>query len=336
MSFECHPFEKYAIRPFFGGVNGISGEQTIIDQASRFPKSSMSKVTQDYIVVPEQKRLDGIATSPGVVKQCVATQMTMMGKGMTVASANIDFESGGSNGEQHSQTTRAKGQTIEWQMTGKDRIRGLQLQIIPRFKVERIFAGSTRDVCPDDDDENLRSYERVPHTAAQYDVLSTPEELGLSDGDIIHIKDMGLKERQSRSKLVRDLLRERPLTQAQSSTITLEACPLPSTWKIFTVRAPGSTDETISFEVGMNRVHALSSANSPKVDFFDEFDTILEAARKALNVPDGFLHMESLVANNPHICLPVTSWGRFTFFTDYARKSGGDIPLTDFILVGTI
>jgi hypothetical protein len=67
----------YAIRPFVGGVNAISGKiarpnmSTILRSLNRVDRA------QDYIVVQraDQSRaqwLDGIAVAPGVVRQFVA------------------------------------------------------------------------------------------------------------------------------------------------------------------------------------------------------------------------------------------------------------------------
>ena len=80
---------QYAIKVFVGGVNAISGKTW--DQKSD---------KQDYIVVPPQRWLDGIATAPGVVKQFVA------------------MPSG-------------SGYSVEKQVTGKEDTGGIQFEIVP-------------------------------------------------------------------------------------------------------------------------------------------------------------------------------------------------------------
>ncbi|CUS10525.1 unnamed protein product [Tuber aestivum] len=81
---------QYAIKVFVGGVNAISGEAW----------NSSTKKKQDYIVVPPQPWLDGIATGPGVVKQFVAMPL-------------------------------GSGYSIEQQVTGKEDIGGIQMEISP-------------------------------------------------------------------------------------------------------------------------------------------------------------------------------------------------------------
>lgn len=64
--------KKFAIRIYVGGVNGITGEPMIPNMATLLKRQNGVEKTQDYIVVPEQPWVDGIATGPGVVKQFVA------------------------------------------------------------------------------------------------------------------------------------------------------------------------------------------------------------------------------------------------------------------------
>lgn len=63
-----HPF---AIIVYIGGVNAISGapkEEDILDTYARICQLPY----QDYLVVPQQKWLDGVAISPGLVRQLIA------------------------------------------------------------------------------------------------------------------------------------------------------------------------------------------------------------------------------------------------------------------------
>ena len=82
---------QYAIKVFVGGVNAISGKTW--DQKSD---------KQDYIVVPPQRWLDGIATAPGVVKQFVAMPL-------------------------------GSGYSVEKQVTGKEDTGGMQIEIVPAY-----------------------------------------------------------------------------------------------------------------------------------------------------------------------------------------------------------
>ncbi|KAH7001269.1 hypothetical protein EDB80DRAFT_894978 [Ilyonectria destructans] len=77
--------KRYAIKINVGGVNAISGEPAPI---------------QDYVVVPDQKWLDGIANSTGQVRQFVAMSMGL-------------------------------GHSIEAQVTGQDVVGGIQVEITP-------------------------------------------------------------------------------------------------------------------------------------------------------------------------------------------------------------
>jgi hypothetical protein len=63
-----HPF---AIIVYIGGVNAISGaprEEHELDTYARIRQLPY----QDYVVVPQQKWLDGVAISPGLVRQLIA------------------------------------------------------------------------------------------------------------------------------------------------------------------------------------------------------------------------------------------------------------------------
>lgn len=211
MCFDCDESTDFAIRPFVGGINGITGDN-ILSYSSE-PESSIKEARQDYITVPAQTRLDGISSHPGVVKQFVATRLSTaeqhQGPGTLTLSTSNSAPS--ERNVQRAGTIAGESRTIECQMTGKDEIGGIQLQIIPKFETKRIFAGSMKDVCPTYIGGPLESYQPVPTDAKVYDVLKTPRELGLHDGDTIHVKTLqefnpGLR----RTKLVQDLIAEAP------------------------------------------------------------------------------------------------------------------------------
>ncbi|KAL4909739.1 hypothetical protein BDW74DRAFT_173233 [Aspergillus multicolor] len=86
------PRRQYAIRINVGKVNAISG-------------LDIYEVTdkQDYIVVPGQKWLDGIAVAPGIVRQFVAMPL-------------------------------GSGYTVEGQVTGKESFGGIQIEVIPSYE----------------------------------------------------------------------------------------------------------------------------------------------------------------------------------------------------------
>ncbi|KAH8595364.1 hypothetical protein B0O99DRAFT_155247 [Bisporella sp. PMI_857] len=93
----------YAIKIYVGAVNAISGEPAVETAATKLRRQrllSEKKSIQDYVVVPEQYWLDGIATSEGKVRQFVA---------MPIGS----------------------GYSVEAQVTGEDVTGGLQFEITP-------------------------------------------------------------------------------------------------------------------------------------------------------------------------------------------------------------
>ncbi|KAF3935211.1 hypothetical protein ABW19_dt0200785 [Dactylella cylindrospora] len=95
--------KKYAIKIFIGGVNAISGEPEVETAASKLRRRnllSQGKTIQDYVVVPDQPWLDGIAVSNGTVRQFVATSL-------------------------------GQGLTVEAQITGSEDTGGLQFEITP-------------------------------------------------------------------------------------------------------------------------------------------------------------------------------------------------------------
>ena len=254
MSFECDVTEKFAIRPFLGGVNGISGQSFVSGLHSSEPITSNR---QDYIILPEQKRLDGIAVNPGIVKQFVATKMTPVPKQQlkTTSIRNLQVRSGDKGATDEPETPKGEGQTIEWQLTGKDEVGGVQLQIIPRFQIEQMFAGSIKDVCPSRHGEPAESYQPPPKSALYYDVLKTPEQLGLSEGDVINIKNLAATREPSRAKVIRDLLAEAPDDLGLSDIVELEAFRSLSDEKILNIRDVDLATPSISFKVSVG--HSL-------------------------------------------------------------------------------
>lgn len=107
LSFESKE-GTYAIRPFVGGVNALTGNTFVPNMATALEQLVPMNRQQDYIVVrPEkdlsQRWLDGVRTSRGKVRQFVA----------------VPGES---------------SLSIESQITGSNAVGGLQLEIIPRHQ----------------------------------------------------------------------------------------------------------------------------------------------------------------------------------------------------------
>jgi hypothetical protein len=93
--------QPFAIKLYVGGVNAISGVPINETPEAMIKRLQVSeKVKQDYIVLPEQPWLDGIASEDGRIRQFVA-----MPKG--------------------------SGYSVEVQVTGEEKIGGLQLEITP-------------------------------------------------------------------------------------------------------------------------------------------------------------------------------------------------------------
>jgi hypothetical protein len=132
------PISEYAIRVFAGGINVVSGRKW--DDPEPLPKRK-----QDYIVVPPQEHLDGIAVGSDTVIQFVA---------MPIGS----------------------GYSIEKQMTGKEDVGGLQLEVIPTTSKLAVQFNPGCDV----------GYEWLPDpsvaSAEYYDISSATDIFIVQDG----------------------------------------------------------------------------------------------------------------------------------------------------------
>lgn len=102
---------SYMTKIYVGGINAISGEPAAEDVASRLRRRTklaaahgnyedVTSALQDYIIIPDQLWLDGIANAAGTVRQFVA----------------MPFDS---------------GYSVESQMTGHDSLGGIQFEITP-------------------------------------------------------------------------------------------------------------------------------------------------------------------------------------------------------------
>ena len=104
----------FALKILLGDVNGISGMGAKPSQSIDVPNGM-----QDYIVVPGQPWLDGIATAPGQIKQFVA----------------VPYGSGYSIEQQVSKHPSRTMSSIlmHHQLTGRETVGGMQIQVIPLY-----------------------------------------------------------------------------------------------------------------------------------------------------------------------------------------------------------
>jgi hypothetical protein len=113
--------EPFALKIYVGGVNAISGVPIKESTEAALKRLQLSyKVKQDYVILPEQPWLDGIASDDGRIRQFVA-----MPKG--------------------------SGYSVEAQVTGEEKVDGMQFELTPvkrgcPVSVNiRIFRGSAHD-----------------------------------------------------------------------------------------------------------------------------------------------------------------------------------------------
>jgi hypothetical protein len=253
VNFECRDRVKFAIRPFFGGVNSISGEGFTEDTGAKTHNTTSPRPEQDYIVIPEQERLDGIAAEPGLVKQFVAAKIIPRKE-----EGKPRDESRRSAKISESKVLKAAdevGETFEWQMTGRDSIGGIQLQIIPQFDVRGMHAGNVQDACPvarsgslRRDLQSLESYQPISEGAKKYNVLKSPADLNLSPGNTIHMKDMEGRVQDGRLKTIRDMLLESPIKSPSTDTLELEVYYNPAHTRVFHIALVDSKEPPVSFE----------------------------------------------------------------------------------------
>ncbi|KAG9022713.1 hypothetical protein FRB95_014284 [Tulasnella sp. JGI-2019a] len=108
MSFKAvGGFRPVAVRVFAGGINGLSGQVDLATDGERPAKRRKTELetAQDYVVVPGQLWLDGFVSSDHEVKQFVAKPLN-------------------------------KHETVESQITGSDKLGGMQLELTPSFKTD--------------------------------------------------------------------------------------------------------------------------------------------------------------------------------------------------------
>jgi hypothetical protein len=218
INFDCIGGAEFIIRPFLGGVNGITGESLVGDMGTLLRKMNRHSPQQDYLVLPDQKWLDGISTAPGVVKQFVAAETAPpRSEKDTPRNHQTSYLSRPALGGWSSSSKLGKmeeqaeqiGASVEWQVTGRDSTGGIQLQIIPTFNTESMSVVSQSNMTISSSRPGFfDSYDSESASeTCHYDVLKTPKELGLRDGDVIHIKDLKT-QKPKRSKKLIDLFQE--------------------------------------------------------------------------------------------------------------------------------
>lgn len=75
MWIEFKASAPFMIKIYCGGVNVVSGEHADEGPETKKRRAKLleqGKPIQDYIVLPEQRWLDGVAIKPSVVRQFVA------------------------------------------------------------------------------------------------------------------------------------------------------------------------------------------------------------------------------------------------------------------------
>src|ERR1700743_3665597 len=118
---------RFVIRPFIGGINAISGEPLTGDMSSILKRLNSVASSQDYLVIPKQNWLDGVATAPGIIKQFVATPiLSQTNQALRTAKKREEKMQSLANPSEKPGEFEL-GASIELQMTGRDSTGGLQL-----------------------------------------------------------------------------------------------------------------------------------------------------------------------------------------------------------------
>lgn len=227
LGFDCSDNKQFIIRPFVGGVNAISGESPSGDIGSLLRYMNKLTPKQDYLVLPEQKWLDGVAISPGIVRQFVATPTAPPRQAHKRQSPMPRSQAEGLEESRKPPPRGPIGKSVEWQVTGQDAVRGVQLQIIPKLEVSQLFASTSKDVAKTQK-ESWHFISNIPgnlRATRQLDVLQTPEELEVKVREFIHFKDLSTR-RPARLKTIRDLIAESPVPITSQDVVNLEAIPL--------------------------------------------------------------------------------------------------------------
>lgn len=249
ISFDC-PFGKnYAIRPYVGGINGISGESMMekLGTVTRRPDDLTEK--QDYLVLPRQARLDGVATESGVVKQFIATQRIpsshQAAEFLSGQVSNVGFGLPETQGR--SNNYGLADTSIEWQMSGKGNVGGIQLQLIPEYDIEHMRFSNMPDHILEDG-HLISHFTPAPSMASSLDLFKSPSEQNIDIGDTLHVKNT--REAQpERLKTVKDLWSESPSPLHSTEAIDLDIIYEAPSVRLLAVHQPNAIPTPIPFEV---------------------------------------------------------------------------------------
>ncbi|KAF2681824.1 hypothetical protein K458DRAFT_250340, partial [Lentithecium fluviatile CBS 122367] len=163
LSFQVPKGSEYAIRVFVGGVNVVSGRKWDA------PAKEGDHKDQDYIIVPQQKHLDGITVGDGVVRQFVAMPI-------------------------------GTGYSIEKQITGKEDVGGIQLEITPVSAKMRLSFANGAPIPWEQDSKTF---------APRHYRLQPGEDIKMTRWDMGDAW-LGGKRTTEQKKLIRELLKPSP------------------------------------------------------------------------------------------------------------------------------
>lgn len=109
MWIQFSTYSPFVLKVYVGGINGVSGDPMVPNMATYLKQQNNVPRKQDYLVLPSQRWLDGIATAPGLVKQFVAMPY-------------------------------GSGYSVEHQVTGMETVGGLQFEVIPVYDKDMFFS----------------------------------------------------------------------------------------------------------------------------------------------------------------------------------------------------
>lgn len=109
MWIQFSTYSPFVLKVYVGGINGVSGDPMVPNMATYLKQQNNVPRKQDYLVLPSQPWLDGIATAPGLVKQFVAMPY-------------------------------GSGYSVEHQVTGMETVGGLQFEVIPIYNKYMFFS----------------------------------------------------------------------------------------------------------------------------------------------------------------------------------------------------
>lgn len=251
--FTCWRKSRFVVRPFLGGINAISGEPLVGDMLAMLKKLNSVSPKQDYLALPEQPWLDGVASSPGLIKQFVATPMLSPAQQQVRKTARRQQEQMKRLDPNSRQADFEMGGSVELQLTDQERTGGFQLGIIPEYDTQRMsFSREANTWYSYNDNETVALNCRVSGTSGRLNVLKSPHELGLKHDDQIHMKDLD-EIMSSREKLVKDLWVEASKKNKTPGGVMIEPDRETSSWearlKVVCHECPGSGDLEVEVRI---------------------------------------------------------------------------------------